>query len=409
MLITMNTGNSFRSIGHMDLDSFFVSVECLKNSSLKGKPLIIGGSSDRGVVASCSYEARRFGIHSAMPVRLARQLCPDVLIISGDMESYSEYSRKVTEVIASEAPLFEKASIDEFYLDLTGMDRFFGAYKWAVALRQKIIRETGLPISLGMSVNKMVSKVATGEAKPNGEKQVPGGTERDFLAPMPVSKIPMAGAKTCQLLASMGVETVQTLREIPVELMEKILGKNGIELWRRANGIDDTPVTPYSDRKSISTENTFQKDTMDVKMLKSLLTRMVEEIAHKLRVDQKLAGCITVKIRYSNFDTVTKQAQLPYTSADHTFITKALELFDKLYERRLLIRLVGVRLSQLVQGNYQIHLFEDQEKIINLYQAIDKIKFRHGEDKVLRAAGLITDLKPLADTAAITRLKYGKS
>jgi DNA polymerase-4 len=399
---------SFRSILHLDLDSFFVSVERLRNSALQGKPLIIGGRSDRGVVASCSYEARKFGVHSAMPVRVARQLCPQALIISGDMEAYSKHSKLVTEIIADKAPVFEKSSIDEFYIDVSGMDRFFGCYQWAKDLRQTIMKESGLPISLGLSVNKMVSKVATGVAKPNGEKEVPKGTEKDFLGPMAVSKIPMAGKVTCQLLYRMGVTTVATLREIPRELMENLLGKNGVELWKRANAIDDTPVVPFSERKSISTENTFDKDTIDVKMLKALLISMVEEIAFKLRSEQKLTACVAVKIRYSNFDTATRQVQIPYTSADHILIRHALELFDKLYDRRMLIRLIGVRFSHLVHGNYQIHLFDDTETYINLYQAMDKIKFKHGPEKIMRAVGIGTGKVKVEAPGSLTRLRYKK-
>ncbi|CAN5395533.1 DNA polymerase IV [soil metagenome] len=401
--------NTARSILHLDLDSFFVSVERLRNPQLQGKPLIIGGRSDRGVVASCSYETRQFGVHSAMPVRLARQLCPQAMIISGDMEAYSQYSKLVTEIIADKAPLFEKSSIDEFYIDASGMDRFFGCYQWGRELRQTIMKESGLPISLGLSVNKMVSKVATGVAKPNGEKEVPRGEEKDFLAPMAISKIPMAGKVTCQLLYSMGVSTVATLREIPVELMENLLGKNGLELWKKANAIDDTPVVPFSERKSISTENTFDKDTIDIKMLKSLLISMVEEIAFKLRSEQKLTACVAVKIRYSNFDTATRQVQIPYTSADHILIRHALELFDKLYDRRMLIRLIGVRFSHLVHGSYQIHLFDDTETYVNLYQAMDCIRFRHGADKIMRAVGIGTGKMKVEDTAAsLTRLRYQK-
>lgn len=400
---------SLRSILHLDLDSFFVSVERLRNSALQGKPLIIGGRSDRGVVASCSYEARKFGVHSAMPVRVARQLCPQALIISGDMEAYSQQSKLVTEIIADKSPVFEKSSIDEFYIDVSGMDRFFGCYQWCKDLRQTIMKESGLPISLGLSVNKMVSKVATGVAKPNGEKEVPKGTEKDFLGPMPVSKIPMAGKVTCQLLYRMGVTNVATLREIPKELMENLLGKNGVELWKRANAIDDTPVVPFSERKSISTENTFDKDTIDVKMLKALLINLVEEIAFKLRKEQKLTACIAVKIRYSNFDTATRQLQIPYTSADHILIRHALELFDKLYDRRMLIRLLGVRFSHLVHGSHQIHLFDDTETYINLYQAMDKIKFKHGFEKIMRATGMGTGKLKVEDTpGGLTRLRYRK-
>ncbi|MBL7849848.1 MAG: DNA polymerase IV, partial [Cyclobacteriaceae bacterium] len=338
--------------------------------------------------AACSYEARRFGVHSAMPMYLALQLCPDATVISGDVEAYSQHSHLVTEVIADSAPLFEKASIDEFYIDASGMDRYFGAFRWAVELRQKIMRESRLPISLGMSVNKLVSKVATGEFKPNAEKLIPAGTEKEFLAPLSVDKIPMIGKQTSSFLYDMGVRTVATLREMPVKFLVSAFGKNGISLWNKANGIDESPVVPYSEQKSISTESTFEEDTIDVKRLKSILIAMVEKVTFQLREQKKLASCITVKIRYSNFDTETKQVHVPYTSSDGVVLRTVLELFDKLYNRRLLIRLVGVRLSGLVYGNHQISLFDDTEEDINLYEAIDYIKHKHGSDKLMRATTL---------------------
>ncbi len=375
-----------RSIIHMDLDSFFVSVECLMNSELKGIPLIIGGNGNRGVVASCSYEARKFGVHSAMPTKMALQLCPDAKVISGDMESYSKYSRLVTEVIREEAPMFEKASIDEFYIDATGMDHFFGTFRWSRELRQKVIKHTGLPISMGVSLNKMVSKVATGEHKPNGEGLIPHGTEKSFLSPLSVKKIPMVGKKTSQHLMEMGVYKIKTLREMPIKLLEKAFGKNGKVLWYKANGIDHSQIVPYSERKSISTECTFSSDTIDVKKLKTILTAMVEKLTYQLREEQKLTSCVTVKIRYSNFDTETKQIQVPYTASDQLIIRHVMELFDRLYTRRMLLRLVGVRLSGLVHGNYQINLFDDTEESIRLYQALDKIRYKHGIDAIVRAA-----------------------
>lgn len=376
-----------RTIVHMDLDSFFVSVEQLKNSELRGKPLIIGGSSDRGVVASCSYEARKFGVHSAMPSRLARRLCPHAIWLHGDFESYSKYSNVVTDIIAEQAPLYEKASIDEFYLDITGMDKFFGSLKWTGELKQRILKQSGLPISFGLSVNKTVSKVATNESKPNGQMQISFGTEKNFLAPMDVRKIPYVGEKTGALLKDMGIVKVATLAAMPVKLLQSTFGKNGLVLWQRANALDDTPVIPYSEAKSISTESTYEADTIDVRKVKNTLIKQVEELGFKLRSDSFLTGCITVKIKYSTFDTFTKQVSVPYTSADHVILEKVMELFDKLYERRLLIRLIGVRLSHLVHGNLQINLFESIERNVQLYQALDKIKRKYGEDAVGRAVG----------------------
>jgi DNA polymerase IV len=374
-----------RNIIHLDLDAFFVAVEVKNNPKLRGKPLIIGGSSRRGVVAACSYETRRFGVHSAMPMYLALQLCPDATVISGDMESYSQASHEVTEVVADNAPSFEKSSIDEFYIDASGMDRYFGAFKWAAELRKKIMKESGLPISLGMSVNKLVSKVATAEFKPNAEMHIPAGTEKDFLAPLDVEKIPMIGKQTATFLYDMGVRTVKTLREMPVQFLISAFGKNGLSIWNKAQGIDNSPVVPYTEQKSISTECTFDSDTIDVKKMKNILTAMIEKVAFNLREQKKLTSCVTVKIRYANFDTETKQVQIPYTASDHVLLRTVLELFDKLYNRRMLIRLVGVRLSGLVHGNHQINLFDDTAESISLYQAIDHIKHKHGVEKLIRA------------------------
>jgi len=377
-----------RTIVHMDLDSFFVSVSRLENSALHNKPVIVGGTSDRGVVAACSYEARAFGVHSAMPIKLARRLCPDAIIIRGDYDRYSHYSEVVTDIIKEDVPVYEKSSIDEFYIDMTGMDRFFGCYNYTSELRQRIMKETGLPISFGLSENKTVSKVATGEAKPNGQKKIEFGDEKVFLGPLSIKKIPMVGDKTYTLLRSMGVERVYTLQEMPPDLLTKVLGENGFVLWKKANGIDNTPVEPYSERKSISTEETFEQDTADVVFLKSLLVKMTEKLAFQLRSENKLTACITVKIRYSNFDTHTTQSRISYTSSDHTLIAKAKELFDKLYERRMLIRLIGIRFSHLVGGGNQINLFEDSEEIINLYQAMDHLRKKFGNAAISRAVGL---------------------
>lgn len=377
-----------RHIAHMDLDSFFVSVEQLRNPKLRGRPVLIGGSSDRGVVAACSYEARKFGIHSAMPMYAARRLCKEVIIVKSDFEAYSKYSKLVTDVIADSTPMFEKASIDEFYIDLTGMDKFFGCNQFTSELKKKVVRESGLPVSWGLASNKLISKVATNEIKPNGQIEIPFGNEKGFLAPLSIMKIPGIGKQTGYKLLKMGVETVKVLSEIPVELMQNLLGKNGTELWRRANGIDESPVIPYHEQKSISTENTFQQDTIDIDFLQSQLARMTEKIAFELRNQDRLTGCVTVKLRYSDFETHTIQKSIPYTNADHLLMKTVKELFTKLYERRLLIRLVGVRFTNLVSGTYQIDLFEDKQEMIKLYQSIDSIKKRFGEKLVVRGRSL---------------------
>lgn len=350
--------------------------------------MLVGGAGDRGVVAACSYEARRFGIHSAMPMKLARRLCPEAIVIRGDMESYSKHSHIVTDIIQDNVPLFEKASIDEFYIDLTGMDKFFGCSLFTRELRDRVLKESGLPVSYGLASNKLISKVATGEVKPNGQIEIPFGEEKNFLAPLPVAKLPGIGKETAYKLVRRGVETIRTLSEIPIEMMETLLGKNGIDLWRKANGLDESPIIPYREQKSISTERTFETDTINLKFLHAELVRMTESIGFELRKQDKLTGCVTVKLRYSNFDTVVKQKTIDYTGADLVLLQTAQEIFNKLYDRRLLIRLLGIRFTRLVPGNYQIKLYEDTQEMINLYQSIDSIKRRYGETSLMRAVGV---------------------
>jgi DNA polymerase-4 len=377
-----------RNILHMDLDTFFVSCERLIDSKLNNKPVLIGGTSDRGVVASCSYEARRFGIHSAMPMRMAKQLCPEAVILRGNSGIYSKYSTMVTDIIKENVPLYEKSSIDEFYIDLSGMDKFYGSYKLASELRNKVIKETGLPISFGLSINKTVAKIATGEAKPNNQIKIHKGDEKPFLAPLSVRKIPMVGQVTYKSLCDLGIKRIRTVQDMPYEMMSKVLGKNGGSIWKKANGIDNAPVVQYQERKSISTERTFNRDTTDVSKLKTILTAMTQELTYQLRNGNKLTACVSVKIRYSDFQTYTMQKRIPYSAADHIIFPIVLELFKRLYQRRLLVRLVGVNFSHLVEGGQQINLFEDSDKVISLYQAMDRIRKRYGSRAVINASGM---------------------
>ncbi len=379
-----------KNIVHIDLDTFFVSCERLQDSKLNNKPVLVGGTSGRGVVAACSYEARQFGVHSAMPMRTAQRLCPEAIVIKGDAGIYSRYSDMVTDIIKEEAPVYEKSSIDEFYMDVTGMDRFFGCYQWARELRSRIIKETGLPISFGLSTNKTVAKIGTGEAKPNNHIYIPGGREQVFLAPLPVKRIPGVGDQTYKRLLEMGIKYVKTIQEMPIELMDKVMGKNGVTLWKKANGIDQSPVEAYQERKSISSSLTLERDTTDVAQLKSILLAMAEKLAFYLRNGNKLTSCVTVTVRYSDFDTRTRQKRIPYTSLDHTLIQTVMEIFDQLYERRVLARLVGVRYSHLVSGTYQMRLFEDTSEMIKLYQAMDKVRNRFGQNAVRRSASMNT-------------------
>lgn len=377
-----------KTIAHLDLDTFFVSCERLQNSKLNGIPVIIGGG-DRGVVASCSYEARYFGVRSAMPIRMALKLCPEAKVVKGDHELYSKLSHEVTEVIQEKVPVVEKASIDEFYLDLTGMDRFFGCYQWTTEVAESIKKNTGLPISFAVSANKTVAKIGTGEAKPLGRIEIPNREIQTFLNPLSIKKIPMVGNVTFQLLSRIGIRQIKTLAEMPVDVLQQMIGKNGAELWKKANGIDDSPVVPYSERKSLSTEHTFAQDSIDLENMRSIISGMVEQLAFQLRQEKWLTSVVTVKIRYANFDTETKQCRISYTSADHTLLKYALELFKKLYTRRMRLRLIGIRFSGLVHGSHQMLLFENTEELMNLYQSMDRIKNRFGKTAVGRASGLL--------------------
>lgn len=375
-----------RAIVHMDLDTFFVSCARLQNPQLNGIPLIVGGG-ERGVVASCSYEARYFGVRSAMPMRMALQLCPQAKVIKGDMELFSNKSHEVTQIIEEKAPVVEKSSIDEFYLDITGMDKFHGSYKWTSELSQTITKETGLPISFALSVNKTVSKIATGEGKPKGNLEIPRNMVQPFLNPLSIRKIPMVGEVTFNLLSRLGIRNIEKLSETPAEVLQSLIGKNGLELWKKANGIDNSPVEPYTERKSLSTEHTYLQDTIDIRQVESLLLGMVEKLGFQARCEEWLVSTVSVKIRYANFDTQNMQKKISYTSCDHVLGKIALELFHKLYSRRMRIRLVGITFTNLVRGNFQINMFENTEEMLALYQVMDKLKKRYGFDAVTRCGG----------------------
>ena len=374
-----------RIIAHFDLDSFFASVEVLNNPELKGKPVIVGGK-ERGVVAACNYEARKFGIHSAMPSKKALQLCPQGIFLKGNYSEYSRYSRWVTNIIASRAPLFEKASVDEFYLDLTGMDKFFNPLQWTIELRQQIIAETGLPISFGLASNKMMAKMATNKAKPNGFLQIPHGKEKEFLAPLSVGEIPGVGGQTEEVLKSMGLFTINDIYKAGAEMLEERLGKHGPDLWAKSQGIHNREVSPYHEAKSISSETTYMDNATDQTFIKAELVRLTEKICYELRQDEKVAGCVAVKIRYPDFETTSRQTTIPYTSADDEIIPVVKGLFQKLYKKGIPVRLLGVRLSELTNDAVQTNLFTNTEKKNDLYKAIDDVKNRFGKISVKRAS-----------------------
>jgi len=377
-----------KAVLHLDLDCFFVECERLHNPALKGKPVIVGGNSRRGVVASASYEARKFGVRSAMPMQAALQRCPDAIVVKGDFEEYAKQSGIVTDIIEEAAPLFEKASIDEFYLDLTGMDKYVGCALWSKELRERVIRESGLNLSGGLAVNKTVSKISTGEAKPNNLHLVAPGNDKNYMAPLSILKMPSIGKDTYERLTVRGVRTIGSLSQVSPNLLERQFGKHGIAIWKKANAIDDSPIVPYRDQKSMSTQRTFQEDTIDIRLLKDQLTQMVTDLAFDLRKKQELTSCITVKVRYNDFKTFTAQKRIPFTANDKSLISWSHKLFDNLYQRRISVRLVGVRFSELVHGHYQILLFEDTQEDISLLNAMDKIRDRFGTGAIMRASAL---------------------
>lgn len=374
-------------IAHFDLDSFFVSVEIRNNPSLKGKPVLVGGY-ERGVVAACSYEARKYGIHSAMPMKKALQLCPHAIVTNSSRGDYSKYSRWVTEIIAARVPQFEKASIDEFYIDLTGMDKFFGVSRYARELREQIIKETGLPISAGLSSAKYISKMATNEAKPNGFLEIAHGKEKDFLWPLPIEKINGVGQQTELQLKSFGIYTIEDLARTPVELLQRYVGKWGESLWEKANGIGSAHIETEWEQKSISHENTFDKDYTDVDFLQQELVRLTEKTGYALREDERLAGCVTIKIRYNDFETTSRQETIDYTALDDQLIAKAKDLFRKLYQAGRPVRLLGIRLSQFIPFTMQMSLFDNNVEKLHLYKTVDEIKNQFGSKLVAKASTL---------------------
>ena len=376
--------DTFHYIAHFDLDSFFVSVEILNNPSLKGKPVLVGGQ-ERGVVAACSYEARKFGIHSAMPMKKALQLCPQAIVTNASRADYSKFSRWVTDIIADKVPLFEKASIDEFYCDMTGMDKFFGVSNYTKELREEIIRRTGLPISCGLSSAKFISKMATNEAKPNGFLEILHGKEKEFLWPLAVEKINGVGKQTEIHLKNLGFYKIEDIAKSTPEFLEAHLGKWGEGLWRKAQGIGSTEIITDWEQKSMSHENTFDKDYTDVEFLHSELVRLTEKSCYGLREDEKLTGCVTVKIRYSDFETTSKQEVIDYTALDDQLIAKAKNIFNKSYEKGRPVRLLGVRFSQFIPFTMQMSLFDNNMGKLNLYKAVDDIKDRFGTKFVRKA------------------------
>lgn len=384
-----------RTILHIDMDAFFVSVEQVRDPSLKGKPVIVGGDPDgRGVVAAASYEARKYGIHSAMPVSRAKRLCPHAVFLRGSHGRYSEFSARIFEILDHYSPLVEPMSLDEAYVDLTGCGRLHGpTTETAVRMHDAIKSQVGINASVGMAANKLMAKIASGMAKPNGLLRILPGHEAVFLAPLPIGRIPGIGPKSGEEFKRMGIQTVRDLAALPLELLEEVYGEWGHRLYQKARGVCQSPVLKRDDTRSISRETTLEEDSTDPAFLESTLSWLVEKAASQLREEGLRARCVSLKLRDSNFKTVTRSHTLNEAACeDHVIFDTVVGLFRKLFTRRTRVRLIGVALTSLTSGvPLQMELFEnlDAKQWQKLYQGIDLIRDKYGFRSILRGSSVI--------------------
>ena len=383
---------------HIDMDAFFVSVEELFDPSLKGKPVVVGGRPDqRGVVSAASYAARKFGVHSAMPLRTAHRLCPQAIFVDGHPDRYREYSSKVYGVLNNFSPRVEMASIDEAYMDLSGTERLHGPpLRAAHALHETVSRETGLKCSIGISSSRMVAKVASDQAKPNGVLWVLPGQEAHFLAPLDVRKIPGVGKVTEKNLHTCGIRKVGDLAELEEEFLTKRFGQWGLALAGKARGLDagawfDGEVGENSDPKSISHEHTFNEDTAEDDALEATLARLSEMVGRRLREHRLYARTVQLKLRYSDFSTITRAHSLDHaTQLDTEIFAQARELLRSNRKAGAPIRLLGVHASGFEGAEGQLNLLEEPkaERWRKALSAVDSLRDRFGEDAVSLAIGM---------------------
>ncbi len=379
---------SERRILHIDMDAFFASVEQVRDPSLKGKPLIIGGdkTARRGVVSTASYEARQYGVHSAMPLAQARRLCPHGIFMRGNFELYREAAQRVRAMLEKVSPKVEFASIDEAYIDVSGSRKLFGGEDAISKYIKSSIRETTqLPCTIAIASNKLVAKVASDEGKPDGYIRIETGDEAAFLRPLPIRKLPGVGPRTCDMLESLGVMTIGCLAELPQQALLRVFGPAGYGLQRRARGICATEVEVGGRPRSIGRETTFERDRSDWRGIERVLTYLAERVAYRLRAKGMETRCVTLKVRYAGFDTHTFASTLPEsTSADTDIIEALAGLLPKAKARREPVRLVGVSLTSLVYDQHQMYLFgrERAEKWGRAFQAVDRLRSRHGFEAV---------------------------
>jgi DNA polymerase-4 len=383
---TVRPRAAHRVIAHLDFDAFFAAVEENRDPSLKGKPVIVGGG-ERGVVSTANYVARRYGIHSAMPLRTARRLCPHGVYLTGDHRLYYQYSRQLMGMLAHYSPLVERMSLDEAYVDLTGTEKLFGPpVETARKIQGRVADELSLSISVGVAANKLVAKVASDYRKPGGFTVVPAGQEAEFLAPLPVEKLPGVGPALLEQLHDRGVTTVGDLAQVPAHLLRLSFGEWGEELSHRARGEDVRRVSPKEEVKSISREHTFEEDVADLSVLESTLVALTEDVCRRLRAARLEARTVTVKIRYSDFVTHTCSHTLARPlDVDEVFFEEVLALFRQGRRRRYRLRLVGVGLSNLVPRAWQDDLFDQELPLLReLDLRLDKIRQKYGKDAVRR-------------------------
>jgi DNA polymerase-4 len=376
-------------IFHIDLDAFFVSVEQIYAPELRGKPVIVGGQPDRrGVVAAASYEARAFGVKSAMPLSRAYRLCPKAIFLQGNYARYREASEKFMAILSEFSPAIEPAGLDEAYMDITGCDMFGPPRQMAQTLKERVRRELHLIASIGISQCKVVAKIASDLEKPDGLVEVPAGKEKEFLAPLSIERLPGVGKKTGQVLRDAGIKTIGQLAALPEPWIKSRLGSAGIMLHRYANGIDNRKIEEPGEAKSISHETTLAEDTTDVQELVSVLRYLCERVGARLRRREKRAGSVSLKLRYDDFETLNRSRSLDEaTSTDDVIFATARDLLERtLGSRGRRVRLIGVEVSHLVGKGMQLSLFDAQtqqaQRRERLDKAVDLIRKKYGFDSI---------------------------
>ncbi len=367
------------------MDAFFVSVERILDPSLEGKPVVVGGDPHgRGVVAACSYEARQFGLHSAMPIRTAFRLCPQGIYLHGHGKEYGRFSRAVKRLLERYFPIVQQASIDEFYLDFTGCEKIYGEpVQFAQRLQNEIWDKLHLPSSIGIASNKTIAKIASDYKKPRGITFVPNGKEKEFLAPLPIERIPGIGKATFPMLRSRGFKIVGDIANASPDYLSALLGKFGTDLWEKTNGKGNDILVTGHERKSISKETTFDKDLVSKPKIEAILFELVSEACQLLRNENWQTSTVSIKLRYTDFVTLTRARTIEPTDDDKVVYEIAKDLFEKSFNRRVGIRLIGIHLNKLNHFTEQCILFEDNETIRKrMLRAVMKIRDKYGFEAI---------------------------